>query len=489
MWVLIVIGVFGGLITGVSPCILPVLPVVFFAGATSQDAPGGPGRLPRPAIIVLGLVASFSVFTLLGSALLTALGLPADFLRWAGLVVLVLVGLGLLFPPLQRVLERPFQRLPKACAGKVPGGGPGRFGGNAFVLGLGVGSLFVPCAGPVLAAISIAGISGHASGGITVLTVAFAVGVGIPLFVFALAGGGLARRLSAYRRRGNAFRVAGGVVMILLAFALTFDLTDGLQRAVPAYTQALQNSVEDNQAARAALAGLNQPAQQQRPPSIGPSVPSSNHSAVPSSSAGTPSAAGTAIVTPAPAQEAALPATGPIVTCLSHATTLTNCGPAPQIAGIQSWLNTPQNHPLTLAQLRGKVVLVNFWTFSCINCQRTLPFIKAWYAAYHSSGLEIIAVHTPEFSYEHELGNVRDAVNSDGITYPVALDNASATWQNYHNSYWPAEYLLDAQGVIRHLVTGEGGYTDGERLIRVLLRAANPGLTLPAPTNPAVPAA
>lgn len=318
---------------------------------------------------------------------------------------------------------------------------------------------------------------------------AFAFGVGIPLFIFALAGGGLSRRLSAYRRRSNAFRVAGGMVMILLAFALTFNLTDALQRAVPAYTQALQNSVEDNPAARAALAGLNQPAQQQQPPLVGRPIPSSTGSAVPPNPAGTSPGSATPLLpnTTAPAPQVALPATGPVVTCASHATTLANCGPAPQIIGIQSWFNTPQNHPLTLAQLRGKVVLVNFWTFSCINCQRTLPFIKAWYAAYHSSGLEIIAVHTPEFSYEHELGNVRDAVTSDGITYPVALDNTSATWQNYH-IYWPAEYLLDAQGIIRHLVAGEGGYADSERLIRLLLRAANPGVTLPAPTNPAVPA-
>lgn len=133
MLVLIAIGLLAGLITGVSPCVLPVLPVVFFAGGTSQSAPSGAGRLLRPAIIILGLVAGFSVFTLLGSALLTAIGLPADFLRWAGLVVLVLVGLGLLFPPLQRVLERPFQRLPKAFAQRVSGGRPGRFGGNAFV--------------------------------------------------------------------------------------------------------------------------------------------------------------------------------------------------------------------------------------------------------------------------------------------------------------------------------------------------------------------
>ena len=492
MVVLIAIGLLAGLITGVSPCVLPVLPVVFFAGATGEDGVGGARRLLRPAVIILGLVASFSLFTLLGSALLAAIGLPANVVRWAGLVVLVLVGLGLVFPPLQRILERPFQRLPRAFTHTATDGRRGRFGGNAFVLGLGVGTLYVPCAGPVLAAISIAGTSGHISGGIAALTVAFAIGVGLPLFLFAVAGSGLSRRLSAYRRRSEAFRVGGGLVMIVLAFALTFNLTDALQRAVPAYTQALQNRVEDNAAARAALAGVNQSALTQQQALIGRSVPSSpaaaTMAAAPRTARPSPgTASARSPITAGQAPEVAQAAAGPVVTCVSHATTLANCGPAPQIIGIQSWLNTPHNHPLTLAQLHGKVVLVNFWTFSCINCQRTLPYLKAWYADYHSSGLEIIAVHTPEFSYEHELGNVRDAVTSDGITYPVALDNTSATWQNYHNSFWPAEYLVDAQGVIRHLVAGEGGYADSERLIRLLLRAANPGVSLPAPTNPAVP--
>jgi thiol-disulfide isomerase/thioredoxin len=312
--------------------------------------------------------------------------------------------------------------------------------------------------------------------------VAFAVGVAIPLFAFAMAGGGISRRLSAYRRRSRAFRIGGGTVMVLLALALTFNLTDGLQRAVPGYTQALQARVEDGPAARAALAGLNQqapsPTEVKNPPTA---------TTAGAATTSTPAPPTPAATTPAPPAEVAQVATGPVMTCVSHARTLANCGPAPAIIGIQSWLNTPQDQPIALSRLHGKVVLVNFWTFSCINCQRTLPYLKAWYRAYHSSGLEIIAVHTPEFSYEHALGNVQDAVRSDGITYPVALDNTSATWRNYNNAYWPAQYLLDAQGTVRHVVDGEGGYTDSERLIRQLLRAANPAVALPAPIDPAVP--
>lgn len=480
MLLLIAIGVLAGLITGVSPCVLPVLPILFFAGGSGAST-GQAVPLRRPTMIIVGVVTGFAVFTLLGSALLTALGLPEGFLRWAGLVVLVLIGLGLLIPPLGSVLQRPFQRLPRAFSRHQPGGQPGRFGGNAFVLGLGVGTLYIPCAGPVLAAISIAGVGGHISGGVVVLTLAFSVGAGAALFVFAVAGSGIARRIASYRRRATAFRMTGATVMILLAIAISLDLTDGLQRAVPAYTQALQAGIEDNPAARAALAGLDRQGTSQ------PSIPAGSPSSVTATGVATGTGPSTAPL--APAAGAVLPAPGPVVTCVSHATTLANCGPAPRIVGIQSWLNTPQDEPLTLAQLRGKVVLVNFWTFSCINCQRTLPFLTAWYAAYHSSGFEIIAVHTPEFAYEHELGNVRDAVHGDGITYPVALDNTSATWRSYHNAYWPAQYLTDSQGVIRHLVAGEGGYADSERLIRLLLRAAHPGIVLPAPTDPAVPAA
>lgn len=511
MWVLISVGVLAGLIAGVSPCVLPVLPTIFFAagvgppdaGASSRHIGSGvpgpgtgsdvsstgadcagtnpagtvtsrirrPGR--RPFLIIAGLVLSFAVFTLLGSAVLTALGLPQSFLRWAGLVVLLLIGLGLLFPPLEHAMQVPFRRLSPGFTRRLSNRSKGN--GSALLLGLGLGVLYVPCAGPVLAAISIAGTAGQVTGAVATLTIAFSVGVAIPLLLFAFAGAGISKRLGTYRRRSRVFRTAAGATMVLLSVALTFNLTDGLQRLVPSYTQALQNDFEYNPSARAALAGVNAP---QDPTSSG--TPSPRAVPVPSSGP-TPRAP---VVRTSAADGGA---EGPVVRCVSHARTLANCGPAAQFVGIQSWLNTPQNRPVTLAQLKGKVVLVNFWTFSCINCQRALPSTTAWYSKYHSSGLEVIGVHTPEFAYEHELVNVRQAVSEEGIKYPVALDNSSATWRNYHNVYWPAAYLVDARGVLRHVVYGEGGYTDSEALIRTLLRAADPGVKLPAPTNPTVP--
>jgi thiol-disulfide isomerase/thioredoxin len=164
--------------------------------------------------------------------------------------------------------------------------------------------------------------------------------------------------------------------------------------------------------------------------------------------------------------------------CSSTATTLVECGQAPNFTGIISWLNTPGDRPLSLAHLRGKVVLVDFWTYSCINCQRTLPHVEAWYKDYAKDGLVVVGVHTPEFTFEHVVSNVRRESASLGVRYPVAIDNNYATWDAYDNEYWPADYLIDARGDVRHVSFGEGGYADTEGLIRQLLRAAHPDVGL-----------
>jgi len=151
---------------------------------------------------------------------------------------------------------------------------------------------------------------------------------------------------------------------------------------------------------------------------------------------------------------------------------LPNLGPAPEFTDTQQWFNTPRNAPLTLAGLRGHVVLVDFWTYTCINCIRTLPFLKGLYATYHPYGLEIVGVEAPEFTFEQEAGNVQQAVNSDGIRYPVVQDNNLATWNAYQNEYWPAEYLIDAHGNVRHTQFGEGDYKQSEASVRELLHQA-----------------
>jgi cytochrome c biogenesis protein CcdA/thiol-disulfide isomerase/thioredoxin len=440
MITLALIGLIGGLITGISPCILPVLPVIFLSGgaqAARVDGASEDAALPkpnrrRPYIVILGLVVSFSIFTLVGSLLLSLLHLPQDFLRWAGLIILVAIGVGLIVPRFQEILEKPFSWIPQRSVGTDRGG---------FVLGLALGVVYVPCAGPVLAAITVAGATGKIGIETVVLTATFAIGAAIPLLIFALAGRAVGERVKAFRTHQRGLRITAGVVMIALAVALTFDLPDILQRLIPDYTSQLQ-----------AAAG-------------GPTV----------------------------VKDQLDPKTGSVAApCSAGAETLVNCGTAPPISGISSWLNTPKDKGLSISSLKGSVVLVDFWAYSCINCQRATPHLNAWYDSYKDDGFTIIGVHSPEYAFEKVEGNVKAGAARIGIKYPIALDNDFTTWTNYSNSYWPAEYLIDAKGMIRHVNFGEGGYAETEKLIRELLTDANPGIALSpatdvADTTPQIP--
>jgi cytochrome c biogenesis protein CcdA/thiol-disulfide isomerase/thioredoxin len=443
MFTLALIGFVGGLITAVSPCILPVLPVIFFSGAHS--APGESARLAesdggvaveerrslsdtsRPYRVIAGLVLSFSLVTLLGSALLSLLHLPQDAIRWVALIALVAIGVGLIFPRFEQLLERPFSRIPQRQIG------PRRDG---FGLGLALGVLYVPCAGPVLAAIVVAGATARIGVGVVMLTVAFAVGTAVPLLFFALAGQRVAQRVNAFRRCQREIRVAAGIVTILLAVALVFNVPAMLQRAIPDYTNSLQEKVGGGEQIRQKL-------------DMGGIVTDQNRQ---------------------------------LSNCSNGGTQLENCGPAPDLKGITGWLNTPGNKPVDVHSLRGKVVLVDFWAYSCINCQRAIPHVEGWYRTYKDSGrgFEVIGVHTPEYAFEKVTGNVAKGAADLGITYPIALDNGYSTWTNYRNRYWPAEYLIDANGIVRHIKFGEGDYNVTEQLIRRLLSDANPGVKLPA---------
>jgi cytochrome c biogenesis protein CcdA/thiol-disulfide isomerase/thioredoxin len=445
MLTLALIGLLGGLITGISPCILPVLPVIFFSGA--QSAQGGEAQRlqsgggvatavePKPSLrersrpyrVIAGLVVSFSLVTLAGSALLSLLHLPQDAIRWFALAALLVIGLGLIFPKFEELLERPFSRIPqKQFATRS----------NGFGLGLALGILYVPCAGPVLAAIVVAGATGVIGLNTVVLTVAFAVGAALPLLVFALAGRRVAQRVSAFRRRQREIRVAAGIVTILLAVALALNVPAALQRAIPDYTGSLQQKVGGDDKLQEKL-------------NLGGIVTDQNRQ---------------------------------LSNCTNGAAQLENCGPAPDITGITGWLNTPDGAPVDLKSLRGKVVLIDFWAYSCINCQRAIPHVVDWYNSYKIDGFEVIGVHTPEYAFERVPANVASGAKALGITYPVALDNSYSTWTNYRNRYWPAEYLIDASGTVRHIKFGEGDYGATENLIRKLLADAHPGLKLPAAT-------
>jgi len=378
--------------------------------------------LRRPLAVIAGLVLSFSLIILVGSEILSLLHLPQDTLRDAGIALLILVGLGYLIPPLGALLERPFARVRT----RKPSGAT-----SGFVLGLALGVLYVPCAGPVLAALTVVGATHRVGLTAVVLAAAFAVGTAVPLLAIAVAGGQLTGRVAAIRRHATQARRVGGVVLVAIAVAIAANAFAGLQRDLPGYSTALQGSAK----VRKQLNGVT-----------GVKQTSLTH-------------------------------------CNSNATTLVNCGLAPNFKGITAWLNTPGGKPLSIRELRGKVVLVDFWTYSCINCQRTLPHVEAWYSKYAKDGLVVVGVHTPEFAFEHVVSNVRTEAASLGVRYPVAVDDNYATWDAYDNEYWPADYLIDASGHVRHVHFGEGDYATTEQLIRQLLVAAHPGRSLPPATD------
>ena len=417
---LVLIGVLGGLITGISPCVLPVLPVVLLSGGTRAARPDAGPEPPsrwRPYLVVTGLVLSFTVLTLLGSTLLTLLHLPQDLVRWAGIVLLALIGVGMIVPRVMEVMERPFARFQR-LGSRNPSGG--------LALGLVLGAAYVPCAGPVLAAVSVAGSTGKIGADTVALAVSFGLGTAIPLLAFALAGRGITERLKAFRTRQKGIRIAAGAMMILLSVALVTDLPAAVQRALPDYTASLQAKTDE------ALASTRR-------------VPEGRGA------------------------------------CVDGADHLENCGTVPELTGIKAWFNTPGEQPLTAADREGKVHLYDFWAYSCINCQRSIPGIEKLHETYRDSGLQVVGIHSPEYAFEKEVDNVRAGAEKLGITYPVAVDSDLATWTAFDNHYWPAHYLVDATGQLRQVKFGEGGEETTEKLVRELLKQANPSVALPDP--------
>ena len=400
MLLLLGIAFLAGVITAISPCVLPVLPILLAGGASSTN------RF-RPYAIVAGLVLSFTTFTLAGAALLSALGLPEDLLRDIAIAALFLLAATLIWPRLAWLLERPFlfltRRRPAADS-------------NGLVLGLSLGLVFVPCAGPVLAAVTAPAATGSVSIRVVLVTAAYAIGAGLPMLAIAIGGQRLSTGLRVLRTHAATTRRIAGVVVGATALAIALGADTRFTTALPGYSQTLQNQVERSASAQKELRKLR---------------------------GGGEALAASANASRAPA--------------------------APAFRKIGLWLNTPGGKPASIAGYRGKVVLVDFWTYSCINCLRTLPHLEAWDRAYHKAGLRIVGIHTPEFAFEHVPGNVRSAVARLGVKYPVGLDNDYGTWDAYRNEYWPADYLVDRSGRVRFTHFGEGSYGETEGQIRQLL--------------------
>jgi cytochrome c biogenesis protein CcdA/thiol-disulfide isomerase/thioredoxin len=417
MLTVLLVGFVAGLVTVISPCVLPVLPVVFAGGTT--------GGRRRAVAIVAGLTITFAAATLLGVVVLSALGLPQDLLTDIGIALLLLLALGLTIEPIGALIERPFARLsvtPKVGAGTASG----------VLLGAGLGLGFAPCAGPILAAITVSASRHRITWSSAALTIAYAAGVAVPLLILALSSQRLAARWSVIRTHARAARQISGVFIGAMAILIATGALTSIQDTVPSLgLNALVSPSIQTQLNRISGEGAN-----------------------------------TFVATQGKSDAAKLPMEGT----------------APAFTGITAWLNTTKDAPLSLASLKGKVVLVDFWTYSCINCRRSIPHVESWYQRYHKDGFVVVGVSAPEFAFEHVVSNVAAGANSLGITYPVAVDDNLATWTAYRNNSWPAEYLIDQHGVVRHTSVGEGDYSTTEADIRALLVAG--GVTkLPPPTD------
>jgi thiol-disulfide isomerase/thioredoxin len=328
-----------------------------------------------------------------------------------------------------------------------------RFGprtrGEGFWSGLGVGGALgfvcAPCAGPILAAVTSVSASSGASARVVAVAVAYSAGLSAVLLLYSLGGRAVVGRVRR-SARGNVVERGLGVILLATAVVMATNLDVRFEEALardsslPAFLVDPTRSLESSNSVQKRLALLR--------PSSRFAVRQAEASERPVSTRPGVSIAG--VKTPS----------------------LPNLGPAPEFTKTQMWWNTPGDRPLTLAGLRGHVVLVDFWTYTCINCIRTLPFLKGLYARYHHYGLEIVGVETPEFTFEQEAGNVAQAIHSDGLRYPVVQDNRYGTWNAYQNEFWPAEYLVDGRGRVRHTQFGEGDYKQSEAAVRELLYEA-----------------
>jgi cytochrome c biogenesis protein CcdA/thiol-disulfide isomerase/thioredoxin len=415
MLLLLLFAVIVGAGTALSPCVLPVLPAVLSASGT--------GGRRRPLGIVIGLTTTFAI-TIVGiSKVVDGVGLGVDPLRDVAIIVLLAFGLGLMVPRLGERLERPFAALSRL--------GP-RTRGDGFASGLVVGAalglVYTPCAGPILAAvISVSAASGRA----VAVGLAYALGTGLMLLALALGG---RRILDRLRRSGSSLAVQRslGAVMVatavVLATMLDVKLDEWIAQNIPNVN--ITSFVDNSSTVAKRLASVRA-----HPVRFAPTD-----------------------------QSALLPG--------ASAPSLPHLGPAPAFAGTEDWFNTPGDRPLTIAGLRGHVVLIDFWTYTCINCIRTLPYLEAWNAKYRRKGLVVVGVESPEFPFEKDAGNVENAIRQFGIDYPVVQDNNLDTWNAWGNEYWPADYLIDARGRVRYAAFGEGDYTTTETAIRLLLAQA-----------------
>ncbi len=417
--VLLILAFLGGILTIISPCILPVLPFVF----AKADQPFRKSGLPLLAGMALTFAGFAAIATVGGAWVVRA----NQYGRIAALVVLAIFGLTLLWPALADRLSRPFVQLGSKLS-QPSGSDASPSPMRSLLLGIATGLLWAPCAGPILGLILTGAALEGASSRSAFLLLAYAAGAATSLAVALFAGG---RVFAALKRSLGAevwIRSVLGLLVLAGVVVIAFGLDRGLLTQISlASTSGVEQSLIDR---------------------LHPEVA-------------------------APPQKKP----GGMMMMMSSTAPGSAAGPQmmPELSGAIAWINSP---PLTPDQLKGHVVLVDFWTYSCINCLRSIPYVRAWADRYKDSGLVVIGVHTPEFAFEKDQDNVRKAVGELKITYPVALDNDYKIWKAFNNSYWPADYLVDATGHIRFHHFGEGKYDETEQQIQQLLKEHNPQLSV-----------
>ncbi len=414
MIVLIGFAFLAGIVTILSPCILPILPIIL---SSSVDSSGK----RRPFGVVVGFVASFTFFTLFLSTIVHLSGVPANVLRLLSIVTLAVFGLSLVIPQVQLWVERLFSNLTRFA----PNGQKQKGFWGGWVIGLSLGLLWTPCVGPILASVISLALSGTVTAEAVVITFAYALGTAIPMFVIMQTGSTVLQKVPWLVRNTPNIQKAFGVLMIITAIGIFFNIDRTVQTFVlntfPQYGVGL-TAIEENQTVQQNLKKINQ-----------------------------------------------VPVDEKLIGRPMSELTEPKGMPAPQIIAGGEWFNS---QPLKLADLKGKVVLIDFWTYSCINCQRTFPYLRTWWQKYRDQGLVIIGVHAPEFEFEKNKDNLAKAIHDFQLTYPIIQDNNFATWKAYKNLYWPAKYFIDKDGFIRYTHFGEGGYDDSERVIQQLLAEA-----------------
>lgn len=412
MMILAFFAFLSGIVTILSPCILPVLPIILS---------GTVGGKSKPIGIVTGFIISFSLFTLALSALVQALSISVDTLRIIAIVIIITFGITLLIPKLQLALE---SLLSKASRTKGTSKRTGFFGG--LITGTSLGLVWTPCVGPIMASVISLAVSQQVDGGSVIIITAYSLGTAIPMFAIMAGGRKLLNHFPKITGKTKDIQRFFGVIMIVAGIMIGFGVDRSFQTLIlkvfPNYGTGL-TSFEQGDLVQKALNDRNPNKDM---------IDGFNWSITPNSGE------------------------------------ISNYGKAPEFIANGPWLNT--NQSLSLEDLEGKIVLIDFWTYSCINCVRTIPHLKELYDKYKKYGLEIIGVHSPEFSFERNEGNVRQAIKDFDIKWPVVLDNDFSQWNAYNNRYWPAQFFIDKNGNISYFHFGEGSYDEAEQVIRTLLQ-------------------